>query len=419
MKQITSPGSLAIFGAPPMFSEPLHVGRPNLGNRAAFMARVEQILDSRWFSNNGPMVQELERAVANHAAVKHCVAMCNGTAALQNAIAALELEGEVIVPSFTFVATAHALLSQKIMPVFADVDPESCTLDPASVERMITPRTSAILGVHVWGNTCDVESLEAIGRRHGLALLFDAAHAFGCSHGGTMIGNFGACEVLSFHATKFFNTFEGGAVLTNDDALAVKLRRMRNFGFAGADNVVQIGVNAKMTEICAAMGLSGLEAIEETIAANRRNHALYSDLLAGVPGLRLRAHSRIERHNYHYVVVDVEDAFPFTRDDLVRLLHAENVLARRYFHPGCHEMEPYRSLYPEVGALLPNTVRVCDRVLSLPSGTAVGAGEIGRIADILRFVARNGDAIRSASVSFPKEVGGFTMKSFALSPAGT
>lgn len=400
MKKLVLPGDLAYFGAPPAFLEPLHVGRPNLGNRAGFMRRVEQILDSRWFSNNGPMVQEFEHAVAKHAAVKHCIATCNGTAALQNAIAALELTGEVIVPSFTFVATAHALQFQKITPVFADIEPASCTLDPSSVERMITPRTSAILGVHVWGHPCDVDSLEAICRRHGLALLFDAAHAFGCSRGGTMIGNFGSCEVLSFHATKFFSTFEGGAVLTNDDALAVKLRRMRNFGFAGSDNVVQLGINAKMTEICAAMGLSGMEVIDETIETNRNNHACYSERLADLPGLRIRPYSSEERSNYQYVVLEVEDHFPFTRDDLVCLLHAENVLARRYFYPGCHAMEPYRSLFPDAERLLPNTVRVCDRVLSLPSGGAIGSSEIRQVCDLLRFIANHVEGIREASPDF-------------------
>jgi dTDP-4-amino-4,6-dideoxygalactose transaminase len=417
MKELSTPSDLAIFGGPPAFAEPLHVGRPNVPDRAEFLRRVEDILDSRWFSNNGPMVREFERRVAEYLGVEHCIAMCNGTAALQNAIAALGLEGEVIVPSFTFVATAHALQVQKIAPVFADVDPEGCTLDPASVERMITPRTSAILGVHVWGNPCDVEALEAICRRRNLKLLFDAAHAFGCSHQGTMIGNFGSCEVLSFHATKFFSTFEGGAVVTNDAALAATLRRMRNFGFSGADNVVHIGVNAKMPEVCAAMGLSGLEAIEETIETNRRNHAFYSEFLAGVPGLRLRLHSRSERHNHHYVVIDVEDRFPLGRDAVVRLLHAENVLARRYFHPGCHEMEPYRTLFPEAHRLLPNTVRICGRVMSLPSGTAVGAGEIRQIADILRFIAQNGDAIRSASSAH--EADGTAGKGLALTPART
>lgn len=400
MKRLSTPGDLAFFGGQPAFSEPLHVGRPNIGSREAFMRRVEAILESRWFTNDGPMVREFERAVAQHVAVKHCIATCNGTAALQTAIAALDLTGEVIVPSFTFIATAHALQCQHITPVFADIDPDTCTLDPVSVERMITPRTSAIIGVHVWGHPCDVDSLEAICQRHGLKLLFDAAHAFSCSHRGTMIGNFGSCEVLSFHATKFFSTFEGGAVLTNDDALAVKLRRMRNFGFAGADNVVQLGVNAKMTEICAAMGLSGMEVLDETIEINRRNHALYSEALSSVPGLRLRSYCRSQRSNYQYVVFEVDDSFPLSRDVLVRLLHAENVLARRYFHPGCHEMEPYRSLFPDAGRHLPNTVRVCDRVLSLPSGTAVGSHEIRQIGELLRFIANHGNDILDASGPF-------------------
>jgi dTDP-4-amino-4,6-dideoxygalactose transaminase len=400
MKKPHTPGDLAFLGGPPAFEEPLHVGRPNVGNRAGFLRRVEAILDSRWFTNNGPMVQAFEQAIAAYLGVKHCVATCNGTAALQNAIGALDLTGEVIVPSFTFVATAHALQAQGITPVFADIAADGYTLDPASVERMITPRTSAIMGVHVWGHPCDVASLQAICERHGLTLLFDAAHAFGCSHGGTMIGNFGACEILSFHATKFFNTFEGGAVVTNDDALAGRLRLSRNFGFTGADHVVQLGVNAKMTEICAAMGLSGLEAIEEIIDVNRRNHTAYSECFADIPGLRIRPFPTCERSNYQYVVAEIDDAFPFGRDDLMRLLHAENVRARRYFYPGCHRLEPYRSLFPEAGAVLPNTVEVCDRVLSLPTGSAVGANEIGQIAELVGFIAKNADAIRNASSRF-------------------
>ena len=404
MKQLITPGDLAFFGGPPAFSEPLHVGRPNIGSRKAFLRRVEAILDSRWFTNDGPMVREFERTVARHIGVEHCVAMCNGTAALQNAIRALDLTGEVIVPSFTFIATVHALQCEHLTPVFADIDPDTCTLDPASVERLITPHTSAVLGVHVWGHPCDVESLETICRRHGLTLLFDAAHGFGCSHRGTMIGNFGACEVLSFHATKFLNTFEGGAVVTNDDALAGRLRRMRNFGFTGKDRVVHVGDNAKMSEICAAMGLSGFEVIDETIEVNRRNHAWYSEALSGVPGLRLRPYPRSQRSNYQYVVIDVDDSYPLGRDALVSLLHSENVLARRYFYPGCHEMEPYRSLFPDAGRRLPHTIRVCDRVMSLPTGTAVGPREIRQIGELLRFVAKHGDDILHKLRTFPSDV---------------
>jgi dTDP-4-amino-4,6-dideoxygalactose transaminase len=399
MKHLSGPGDLALFGGTPAFAEPLHVGRPNVPDRAGFMRRVEDILDRRWFSNNGPVVREFEQRVAEYLGVEHCVAMCNGTTALQNAIAALDLSGEVIVPSFTFVATAHALQTQGITPVFADIDIESCTLDPRSVERAITPHTSAVIGVHVWGRGCDVAGLEAVCRRHGLALLFDAAHALGCSHHGRMIGNFGRCEVLSFHATKFLSTFEGGAVVTNDGALANRLRLMRNFGFQGADNVVRLGDNGKMPEVCAAMGLAGLSAVGETIEANRRNYDAYRSHLSGIPGLRVLTYAESERSNYQYVVVEVDDTYPVSRDDLVRLLHPENLLVRRYFHPGCHQMEPYRTLFPNAGALLPNTLHVSSRVLSMPTGTAIGPREIRQVAALLRFIAEHGREIREASMS--------------------
>ena len=399
IKQVAKISDLAICGAPPAFPEPLHVGRPNIGNRQDFLRRVESILDRRWFSNNGPMVQELEHRIAKYLDVKHCVAMCNGTIALEIAIRALELRGEVIIPSFTFVATAHALQWQEITPVFADIDPATYTLDPVSVERMITPHTSGILGVHVWGRPCAVEQLQEIADRHHLKVMYDAAHAFACSHRGRMIGNFGECEVLSFHATKFFNTFEGGAIVTNNDALAEKVRLMRNFGFKGADNVIYIGINGKMPEICAAMGLTGLDAIDDTISINRRNYQRYASHLSDICGLRLVKHTDADRTNFQYIVVEVGDDFPIARDDLVRILHAENVLVRRYFYPGCHEMEPYQSFFPHAGLLLPHTMALCNRVVSFPTGTAVGEREVDRIGELLRFLATHGRDIRLPSAS--------------------
>ena len=393
MKTIREPPDLAVFGAPPAFPEPLHVGRPNVGNRREFLLRVESILDSLWFSNNGPMVRDLENRLADYLGARHCIAMCNGTVALEIAIRALELKGEVIVPSFTFAATAHALQWQGITPVFADIDPDTCTLDPASVVRMITPRTSGILGVHVWGRPCDIENLQQIADAHRLKLMFDAAHAFGCSHRGRMIGNFGVCEVMSFHATKFFNTFEGGAIVTNDDALAEQARLMRNFGFRGADNVISLGINGKMPEICAAMGLTGLDALEDTIAVNRTNYECYDQQLSRVPGLQLIQYSTTERTNYQYVVARVSRDFPIARDDLVRILHAENVLVRRYFYPGCHEMEPYRSLFGDSVMMLPNTIALCNEVVSFPTGTAIDCEQIARIGELLRFIAANGAGI--------------------------
>ncbi len=374
--------------AVPAFAQPLHVGRPNVGDRRKLLARIEGLLDRNWLSNNGPLVQEFEERLKKDLGVKHCIPVCNGTVALELAIRALDLKGEVILPAFTFVATAHVLQWQGIRPVFADIDPATHDLDPSAVERMITPRTSGIIGVHVWGRPCAIEALQDVADTHGLQLMFDAAHAFGCSHGGRMIGNFGRCEVFSFHATKFFNTFEGGAIATNDDELAAKLRLMKNFGFKGFDNVVYLGLNGKMTEVCAAMGLTGLESIEEFTAVNLRNYVAYQKELAGIPGLRLIEYPVAERCNRQYIVIEVdENAYGRSRDETVRMLHGENVLARKYFWPGCHRMEPYRTLYPEAGRDLPHTEEVAGRVIVLPTGTAVAPEMICAIVNLLRMTA--------------------------------
>lgn len=387
--------NLAIFGGAPSFEEKLHVGRPNIGDRQALMQRIEDILDSRWLTNNGRYVQEFERELSDLLGVKHCIAVCNATVGLEIALKAADLSGEVIVPSFTFIATAHALEWQGLEPVFCDVDPATHNLDPARVEEAITPRTTAILGVHLWGRGCDVESLTDIARRHNLRLMFDAAHAFGCSHGGRMIGGFGDAEVFSFHATKFFNTFEGGVVSTNDDKLMDKMRLMRNFGFAGPDKVVSAGTNGKMHEISAAMGLTSLESMEEFIATNKANYRLYREGLEGVPGVQLVEYDEDERDNYQYPVLEIEEAFAgISRDELVSLLHAENVIVRRYFYPGCHRMEPYKSSHPQARAKLPATEALSERVLTLPTGIAVTQEQIVEICKIVRVAVWNGSEIR-------------------------
>ena len=387
-KTISSAADLAINGAPPAFAETLHVGRPNIGDRERFMQLAGEMFDRRWLSNSGPLVVEFERRIADYLGARHCIAMCNGTIALEIAIRALGMTGEVIVPSYTFVATAHALHWQGITPVFADIDPHTHNLDPAAVRRMITPRTTGIIGVHLWGRAAPVEELQAIADEHGLQLMFDAAHAFGCSHAGQMIGNFGRAEVLSFHATKFFNTFEGGAVVTNDDELAETMRLMRNFGFAGFDNVIHPGTNGKMIEVCAAMGLTNLDYMDTVIEANRRNYHAYREALSGLPGVRVIEFDEARRNNYQYVIIEVGEDCPASRDQLIAALHAENVLARKYFWPGCHRMKPYRELYPHAGLVLTNTEAVADRVIVLPTGTMVSPSEIGTIAAIVRQAIR-------------------------------
>ena len=389
-----SVNELAVFGGLPAFEEQLHAGRPNIGDRGRLLERFTQILDSRWLTNDGPFVRELEQRIADLVGVKNCVAVCNGTVALEIAIRALGMKGEVIVPSFTFIATAHALQWQGITPVFCDIDSRTHTLDPSKVEQAITPRTTGIIGVHVWGYTCDIEALAEIAAHRGLKLLFDAAHAFACSYKGRMIGSFGEAEVFSFHATKFFNTLEGGAVVTNDDELAMKLRLMRNFGFTDYDKVSYIGTNGKMNEISAAMGLTSLESLDEFVAVNRRNYLRYREELRDIAGTQVLAYDETERCNYQYVVLELEEALTrvVSRDELWRILSAENVMVRRYFYPGCHRMEPYRSNLP--GLFLPETDRLAERVLCLPTGTAVEEEDIEIICQLVKLIVDNAGEVR-------------------------
>jgi len=382
---LTSPEPLAICGGAPAFPDFLHVGGPNSGDRAAMLRRVNEIFDRRWFTNDGPLVREFEGRIQALTGVRHCVAMCNATIALEIAARALGFHGEVIVPAYTFVATAHALQWQEITPVFADMDPATHNLAADTIERLITPRTTGIVGVHVWGRPCDTTAIEAIAAKRGLKVMYDASHAFGCSHGGRMIGNFGACEVFSFHATKFINSFEGGAVVTNDDELAAKMRLMRNFGFTGYDRVIYPGINGKMTEVCAAMGVTSLESMTEIVAHNRQNYEAYREGLAGLPGVTLKEYDPNEQRNYQYIVVEVEaTAAALNRDELVAVLQMENVLARKYFWPGCHHLEPYKSLQPNAALLLARTEAVAARVIVLPTGQSVSVAAARQVCQIIR-----------------------------------
>ena len=369
---------------PPDPAATLHVGGPNIGDRARFHELVDEIFDRRWLTNSGPLVEELEERLADYLQVDYCVAMTNGTIALEIAIRALDLSGEVIVPSYTFVATAHALNWQAIRPVFADINPDTHNLNPDSVMKMITPETTGIVGVHLWGRPADCEALQEIAEEHELALMFDASHAFGSAHQGQRVGSFGQAEVFSFHATKFFNTFEGGAVATNDQELAEKMRLMRNFGFAGFDKVVHPGTNGKMSEICAAMGLVNLDSVDEFITANRDNFAAYKKVADSHDGMRLLEPFSGDESNYQYVVVELLGENSPLRDKVVAELSDAGVMARRYFWPGVHRMEPYASLDPHADLLLPQTKIVADRTLVLPTGTATSPE---KAEDIMRMVA--------------------------------
>lgn len=374
---------MAVPRTAPLFAQQLHVGQPNIGDRARLLARIEDALDRRWLTNDGPYVKKFEERLAAYVGTRHCVAVSNATVGLELAIRALDLKGEVIVPSFTFPATVHAIAWQGLTPVFCDVDPATHTLDPQCVEDLVGRRTTGILGVHVWGHPCDVDTLSDIAQRRGLRVLYDAAHALGSTHAGRRVGSFGDAEVFSFHATKFVNSAEGGAIVTNNDKLAERLRRLRNFGMERGE-VAELGTNAKMSELSAAMGMTSLESEAEYIARNRDNFAAYAEALANVRGVALHAPPTFEQRNWQYVVVEVEPrAAGISRDQLVAALHAQNVLAKRYFFPGCHQMPPYRGAYAAWPTPLPHTERLCERLLQLPTGPSVTRSDIFRISEFI------------------------------------
>ena len=384
---------LGVVTGTPRFPDPLYVNKPNAVNRARFIELMDAMFASRWFSD-AELVRDFERQIARLTGVRHCVATCNGTQALQLMYRALGLAGEVIVPSFTFIATIQALRCINATPVYCDVHRDTHNMNAAQVERLITPRTSAIVGVHLWGQSCDVDALTEVAHRHSLPLIFDAAHAFGSSYRGRPVGSFGAAEAFSFHATKFINTGEGGAVTTNDDALAGRLRAVRRFGFQG-EEVLDGGTNAKMPEICAALGLTYLESFDELIAANHAVYSLYRSQLSELPGISLLAPDQLGKSNYQYVVVSIDElAAGLSRDELLRILTADNILARRYFFPGCHRLIP--GAYPLAPSALPVTEDLLSTVLVLPGGASIGAQEVHRVCQTLRLAVSSSVEVRAA-----------------------
>lgn len=388
---------LAIFGGPQRFESPRYVGTPTLPDRETLHKRLDQMLDSRRLTNDGPFVKEFEARLSRLNGDVEAVAVCNATVGMQLLIKALSLKGEVILPSFTFIATAHACLSEGIEPVFVDVDRNHHTIDPAYVASELNSSTAAIIGVHLWGRMCRVNELEKLAKKRDIPLVFDAAHAMGCTYEGIPMGRLGTASVVSFHATKFVQSLEGGAIFTTDRELADKLRLLRNFGFQGFDNVVALGTNAKMNEFSAAMGLGSLESLESLIATNTTNRAAYRKILENLPGLTLYEFDEREANNFQYLVVEVNpDICPFTRDQIVAILHAENIFARRYFMPGCHRSLPYRSRPYRGHGCLSVTEQLCDLLLVMPTGEGVTTTDIGEIGSILIDAYRNANEVRHA-----------------------
>ena len=348
---------------------------------------MEAVLNSQWLTNNGPLVLELEQRLTASLGIGHCTTFCNGTAALLTALRGLELTGEVVTTPFTFPATTHAITWNRLTPVFCDIDPETYNLDPRAAAECIGPMTSAILPVHVFGNPCDVDAFDALARRHQLKLVYDAAHAFGVRLRGESLLSWGDVSCLSFHATKVFHTVEGGAIATNDRDLAASFALLRNFGIVDENLVKGIGINGKMSELHAAMGLLVFAGIEGEIEKRAALSARYHERLQGTEGLRFQRIEPETKRNHFNMTVEIDpDAFGLSRDAVFAGLRAERIIARKYFYPLCSENEYYRDLPSARPECLPVAHRVAARVLTLPLYGALEPDDVDAVADaILRL----------------------------------
>ncbi len=367
-----------------MKNEKIYVTRPFLPPLEEFTPFLEKIWESRWLTNNGPFHEELESALCKHLGVEHLSLFSNGTIALITALQALRITGEVITTPFSFVATSHSLLWNGIKPVFVDIDRETFNLDAARIEAAITQQTTAIMPVHCYGYPCDVDGMQKIADNYNLKVIYDAAHAFGVRFKTSSILNHGDLSVLSFHATKVFNTFEGGAIVCHDAKTKLRIDRLKNFGFVDEVTVVAPGINGKMSEFNAALGLLQLKHLGEALAAREAIDARYRELFKDVKGLRLPPLPRNTVHNYAYFPILVESEFPVDCEALYEKLRAHDVVARRYFYPLISEFSMYRDLPSAQRANLPIATDVASRVLCLPIYPGLEASVVERIAELVK-----------------------------------
>ncbi|MGD2188203.1 MAG: DegT/DnrJ/EryC1/StrS family aminotransferase, partial [Desulfobacterales bacterium] len=328
------------------FEKPIYITRPPLPDKKDVYRKIDKIWDSQWLTNVGPQHLQFEKELKTYLGVPNISLFCNGTLALQLACQALRLSGEVITTPFTFAATPHILYWNRITPVFCDIDPQTFNLDPERIESLITPNTTAILPVHVFGYPCDTQSIQEIADRYGLRVIYDAAHSFGVEINGEKIGNFGDLSMFSFHATKIYHTFEGGALTFKDESLRERLAFAKNFGFKNEENIVVPGINAKMNEFQAAIGLLMLNIVGKEIEKRKHLTMVYRNRLSEIPGINFRTELPDVKHNYYNFVITVDqNKFGISRDELYKTLKKYNIFTRRYFYPLCSQFQCYRN-YP-------------------------------------------------------------------------
>ena len=363
---------------------PIYVTQPVLPPLEEFVPYLEKIWANKTLTNGGPFHQQLEKALCEYLGVKHLALFSNGTLGLVTALQALRITGEVITTPYSFVATAHSLLWNGIKPVFVDVDPNTLNLDPARIEAAITPQTTAIMPVHCYGHPCDVDAIEKIADNYNLKVIYDAAHAFGVQcHCGSVL-NHGDLSVLSFHATKVFNTFEGGAIICPDAKTKLRIDQLKNFGFVDETTVVAPGINGKMSEINAAFGMLQLRHIDAALARRQQIDAVYREALRDVPGIRCLPDAGERVANYSYFPVLLDAGYPLSRDGLYQKLKDNNIFARRYFYPLITDFPMYRGMPSAHRDNLPVATAAAQKVLCLPIYPALSAQEQQRVINVLR-----------------------------------
>jgi dTDP-4-amino-4,6-dideoxy-D-glucose transaminase len=360
------------------------VTQPHMPAIEDFMPYLQNIWESRWLTNAGRYHQELEIALAEYLGVPYVSLFCNGTIALITALKALDVVGEVITTPYSFVATSHSLLWNNIKPVFVDIDLQDFNLDPKKIAEKITSETTAILPVHCYGTPCKTDQISEIAKSHDLKVIYDAAHAFGVRKNNQSILNFGDLSVLSFHATKVFNTFEGGAIVSHDLKSKLYIDQLKNFGISDEVTVSDIGINGKMNEIQAAFGLLQLRGLELAIENRKRIDDLYRNAISSIPGLQIPPLGLGVKSNYSYFPVLVHDSYPLTRDELYELFKLHGFLTRRYFYPLISDMPMYRSLPSANPINLPNSKYVADRILCIPIYPDLASEKQSRIINILQ-----------------------------------
>jgi dTDP-4-amino-4,6-dideoxygalactose transaminase len=365
--------------------KPIYVTQPSLPDLEEFIPYLREIWDNKILTNNGPMHKELEKELADFLGVPFISLFANGTLALVTALQALRITGEVITTPYSFVATTHSLWWNNIKPVFVDIEPEFGNLDPDKIEAAITPKTTAIMPVHVYGNPCHVEKIQKIADIYGLKLIYDAAHAFGVKYKGGSILNYGDLSILSFHATKVFNTFEGGAIISHDSATKQRIDYLKNFGFAGETTIMAPGINSKMNEVQAAMGLLQLKSIDESIVKRKFVADTYRELLKDIKGISMLPLPVETISNYAYFPIFVnEKEYGMSRDELYEKMKQNNIFGRRYFYPLISEFSMYKSLESSAQNNLPVAHKMANEVICLPIYSELDIKDIKEVANILR-----------------------------------